>query len=269
MTAKVLLAGCGKMGRALLDGWLSSGSVGRVVAVEPGGPQFLPDDSRVTHAAGPEDIEPGFSPDVLVFAVKPQAMDAVVPGYRGFVEAGAAVLSIAAGTTIGYFQDRLGDKAAIIRAMPNTPAAIGKGTTVLVAADMASAEQRALAETLMLAVGTVDWVAEEGLIDAVTALSGGGPAYVFLLVECLAEAGRKAGLPDELALHLARNTVVGSGALLGEASEPAETLRKNVTSPGGTTEAALAVLMEQDTGIGPIITRAIAAATARSKELAG
>lgn len=269
MSATVLLVGCGKMGRALLDGWLSSGSVDEVVVVEPAGPDFLPKDKRVRHANVAGDIEPGFSPSVVVFAVKPQAMDAVVPGYRGFVEKGAAILSIAAGTTIGYFQKALGSDAAIVRAMPNTPAAIGKGTTVLVAAGTANADQRALAETLMSAVGTVDWVEDEGLIDAVTALSGGGPAYVFLLVECLAEAGRAAGLPADLSLHLARNTVVGSGALLGQATESAATLRKNVTSPGGTTEAALRVMMDANEGIAPVLTKAIAAATARSRELAG
>lgn len=268
MTANILLIGCGKMGRAMLDGWLTAETVSSVTVVEPAGPETAPSDSRVRHAGSADELSGELQPDAIVMAVKPQAMDVVVPAYRPIAERGAAVVSIAAGKTIGYFQDALGSETAVVRAMPNTPAAIGRGTSVLVAGEGVSQTQRDLAERLMSAVGSVDWVDDEGLIDAVTALSGGGPAYVFLLVECLAEAGIAAGLSPEMSMRLARSTVVGSGALLDASDQPAATLRKNVTSPAGTTEAALRVLMDDKSGIAPIFRQAIAAAADRSRELA-
>lgn len=269
MSAQILLVGCGKMGRAMLDGWLGAGSVSDVAVVEPAGPGALPTDDRVRHLTSADDLGADYRPDAIVLAVKPQAMDGVLPAYRDVAGRGAAVLSIAAGKTIGYFQEQLGQTTAVVRAMPNTPAAIGRGTSVLVAGEGVSQEQRDLAGRLMSAVGSVEWVEEEGLIDAVTALSGGGPAYVFLLVEALAEAGIAAGLSPDMSMRLARSTVSGSGALLDASGEPADILRKNVTSPAGTTEAALRVLMDSEGGIGPIFRRAIAAAADRSRELAG
>jgi pyrroline-5-carboxylate reductase len=271
MGCSLLLVGCGKMGGALLDGWLAARSVDQVVVVEPQG--AFPTDmgsigQRIVRCAGVSRIPSGFDPDVVVLAVKPQVMDEVVPGYAGFVRPGTVFLSIAAGKTIDYFGSRLGADAAIVRAMPNTPASVGRGMTVLVASADVTPEQRLLCETLMGAVGQVAWAEDEGMIDAVTAVSGGGPAYVFLLIETLARAGVAAGLPEDLAMKIARATVAGSGELAARSTEPAASLRKNVTSPNGTTQAALEVLMADD-GMQPLFDRAIAAATARSRELAG
>ena len=271
MGCSLLLVGCGKMGGALLDGWLAARTVDQVVVVEPQG--AFPTETgstgqRIVRCAGVSRIPPGFEPDVVVLAVKPQVMDEVVPGYAGFVRPGTVFLSIAAGKTIDYFTTRLGADAAIVRAMPNTPASVGRGMTVAVPNAAVTPDQRRLCETLMGAVGQVAWIDDEGLIDAVTAVSGGGPAYVFLLIETLAQAGVAAGLPEELAMTIARATVAGSGELAARSVEPAAVLRKNVTSPNGTTQAALEVLMAED-GIQPLFDRAIAAATARSRELAG
>lgn len=265
MNETVLLVGCGKMGGALLQGWVQSGAVGTAVVVEPKGAD-VPAHPSVRHVAGPEELPADLSPDAVVLAVKPQAMDDVIGGYRRFADR-AVFLSVAAGKTIAYFRDRLGAGTAIVRAMPNTPAAIGKGITALAAAEAATAQQRALCERLMKAAGAVEWVSDEAMIDAVTAVSGGGPAYVFLLIETLARAGEKAGLPADLAMRLARQTVIGAGALAEATAESAETLRRNVTSPNGTTLAALEVLMA-DGAIQPLFDQAIAAATRRSKELA-
>jgi len=204
---------------------------------------------------------------VIILAVKPQAMDAVAPAYVRFTGPNTVFLSIAAGKTIGYFQSRLGTKAAIVRAMPNTPAAVGRGITVAVANKRAGKAQRKRCDRLLAAVGEVAWIGDEALMDAVTAVSGSGPAYVFLLAECLAEAGRAAGLPVALSRRLARVTVAGAGELLHRSDDAPEILRKNVTSPGGTTAAALELLMAAD-GLQPLLTRAIAAAAKRSKELA-
>jgi pyrroline-5-carboxylate reductase len=202
-----------------------------------------------------------------VFAVKPQAMAAVLPAYRHLAEVGAVVLSIAAGTVIAHFAAAFGERTPIVRAMPNTPAAIGQGVTALVANQHVSPAQRQLCSDLMAAVGVVHWTNDEEQMHAITAMSGGGPAYVFLLIETLAKAGIASGLPEDLAWPLARATVAGSGALAASSDEPIELLRQNVTSPGGTTQAALAVLMAPD-GIQPLFDRAIAAGTRRSHELA-
>jgi pyrroline-5-carboxylate reductase len=271
MGCSLLLVGCGKMGGALLDGWLAARTVDQVVVVEPQG--AFPTETgsagqRIVRCAGVSGIPPGFEPDVVVLAVKPQVMDEVVPRYAGFVRPSTVFLSIAAGKTIDYFTTRLGADAAIVRAMPNTPASVGRGMTVAVPNAAVTPDQRRLCETLLGAVGQVAWIDDEGLIDAVTAVSGGGPAYVFLLIETLAQAGVAAGLPKELAMKIARATVAGSGELAARSIEPAAALRKNVTSPNGTTQAALEVLMAED-GIQPLFDRAIAAATARSREMAG
>lgn len=265
----LLLVGCGKMGGAMLDGWRARGLTGGgVQVVEPSAdPRFAAMDGIVVHD-GPGTLPAGLAPGVVVLAVKPQSMDAVLPHYRRFAGPETVFLSIAAGKTIAYFERVLGH-AAIVRAMPNTPAAVGEGMTVAVPNAAVLPPQRAACDALLSAVGEVAWVEDEGLIDAVTAVSGGGPAYVFLLIECLAEAGREAGLPADLAMRLARTTVAGSGALVRQSPEPAATLRRNVTSPNGTTQEALAVLMAADGGLQPLMTRAIAAATRRSRELAG
>jgi len=271
MPLTLLLAGCGKMGGALLEGWLERGIRPHdVTIVEPNKDitDRLSSDYGVVIAESPETVADDSAPDVVMMAVKPQAMDDVLPHYARFAEKGAVFLSIAAGKTIAYFEKNLGADTAIVRSMPNTPAAVRRGITVACPNRNVSESQQQSCEELLQAVGSVEWVDDEGLIDAVTALSGGGPAYVFLLVECLAQAGIDAGLPEQLAMRLARETVSGSGELLHRSDEAAETLRKNVTSPGGTTAEALRVLMADD-GWQPLVTAAIAAATKRSRELAG
>lgn len=266
MVAGLLLVGCGKMGGAMLAGWMAAGVAGRVVVVEPSGPhEGLPE--GVTAVRDPAAVPDDLAPAAVILAVKPQMMDAALPAYRR--HAGEAVfLSIAAGKPIGYFERHLGDGAAVVRAMPNTPAAIGRGISVAVANPHTTPEQRALCDRLLAAVGEVAWVEEEALLDPVTAVSGSGPAYVFLLVEALAAAGEAAGLPPDLALRLARTTVSGAGELLRQSPEGADQLRRNVTSPNGTTQAALDVLMAPD-GLAPLLRRAVADATRRSRELAG
>ena len=267
MAEGLLLVGCGKMGAALLAGWLAAGSAPKpIIVVEPSpAPGAVP--AGVTCVASPALLPAGFRPAMVVLATKPQVMDDVVPAYRGLAGPGTCFVSIAAGRTLAYFEKILG-RTAIVRSMPNTPAMVGRGVTVCCANAAVDAAQRDLADRLMSAVGEVGWVEDEALIDAVTAVSGSGPAYAFLLAECMAEAGREAGLPAELAQRLARATVSGAGELLHRAPESAAQLRKNVTSPNGTTHAALQVLMAPD-GMQPLLTRAIAAAAQRSRELAG
>ncbi len=264
----LLLVGCGKMGGALLAGWLERGLARRLVVVEPGpgaaGFAGRPGVELLSDAAA---IAPDFQPAVVVLAVKPQGMAQVLPPYRRFADAGALFLSIAAGKTLGFFARALGEAASVVRAMPNTPASIGRGIAVACANGRVRPEQRRIAEALLAAVGEVGWVEDEALLDAVTAVSGSGPAYVFLLIECLARAGVAAGLPEALAERLARATVAGSGELAQRSAESAASLRENVTSPGGTTRAALDVLMAAD-GLDPLLRRAILAATKRSRELA-
>jgi pyrroline-5-carboxylate reductase len=263
----LLLIGCGKMGGALLKGWLERGAARHVVVVEPGaGADAFAGERLVERHKRPEEIPLEFAPDVVVFAVKPQVMDGAVSPYKRFVGR-SLFLSIAAGKTLRYFGRLLDDEAAVVRAMPNTPAAVGRGITVATANPRVTPTQRRLADTLLSAVGEVGWVDDEALIDAVTAVSGSGPAYVFLLIECLAKAGVAAGLPAELATRLARATVAGSGELARLSHEPASKLREAVTSPGGTTRAALDVLMATD-GLEPLMIKAVAAAARRSRELA-
>lgn len=263
----LLLVGCGKMGGALLSGWLEQGLAQRVAVVEPGpGVARFLGRPGIALMASADALAADFAPTVIVLAVKPQAMAEVLPAYRRFA-AGALFLSIAAGKTLASFARMLGPQAAVVRAMPNTPAAIGRGITVACANARVSPAQRVLAERLLAAVGEMAWIADETLIDAVTAVSGSGPAYVFLLIECLAEAGVAAGLPADLAARLARATVAGSGELARLSAEDAAALREAVTSPGGTTRAALDVLMAAD-GLEPLLRRAVLAAARRSRELA-
>jgi len=257
------LAGAGKMGGAMLTGWLAGGlDPKRVVVLEP----FPSDDIKALAAKGvrlnPNDPGPA---DTLMVAVKPQTFREAGPALKKLVGSNTLVVSIMAGTTIAALEEVCGGMA--VRAMPNTPAAIGRGITVAVAAKNVSAAQRGTADALLRATGAVEWVDDESLMDAVTAVSGSGPAYVFLLAEELARAGVEAGLPADLATKLARETVAGSGELLHRSEQDSATLRQNVTSPGGTTAAALEVLMGPD-GMQPLMIRAIAAATKRSKELA-
>ena len=260
----IVLAGAGKMGGAMLTGWLARGlDPRRVVVIDP----FAPDAIQALGAIDVR-INPAANTirrvETLVIAVKPQMFREAGPALRELAGS-ALVVSIMAGATIAAISEVCGGR--VVRAMPNTPAAIGRGITVAVAADDVSAEQRDTADALLRATGSVEWTRDESLMDAVTALSGSGPAYVFLLAEEMARAGVAAGLPAELAMKLARETVSGSGELLHRSELDAATLRKNVTSPGGTTAAALDVLMGAD-GFEPLLTKAIAAATKRSKELA-
>jgi pyrroline-5-carboxylate reductase len=266
----LLLVGGGKMGGALLRGWLDGGlAPADAVVVEPNARSLAQEAARgVRVIADAGAIPDGFRARVVVLAVKPQLMDAVLPAYRRFAVPGSLFLSIAAGKTIGYFERGLGKGTAIVRSMPNTPAAVGCGITVCCANPRATPDDRALTDALLSAVGEVHWVADENLLDAVTALSGGGPAYVFLLIECLAQAGVAVGLPEDLAMRLARVTVSGSGELARRSDEPAAVLRQNVTSPAGTTLEALKVLTKDD-ALQSLLTEAIAAATRRSRELAG
>ena len=267
----ILLVGCGKMGGALLAGWIARDlAVADIAVVEPGEAAAAAARSAhgVTVVSEIGALAAEFAPRVVVLAVKPAVMDAVVPPYRRFVGPGTVFLSIAAGKTIGYLARQLEEPAAIVRAMPNMPAAVGRGISVLCANAEASAAQAGDCRALLAAVGETVVIDDESLLDAVTAVSGSGPAYVFLLIECLAAAGAEAGLPQALAARLARATVCGAGALAEQSpEEPAATLRRNVTSPGGTTEAALEVLMAGN-GLEPLLTRAVAAATRRSRELA-
>lgn len=259
----ILLVGLGKMGSAMLAGWRERG-LAPSVAVDPMLPSAPgPDVVVVSDAAT---IPTGFQPSAIVFAVKPQNAVDTLPMY-GRYSGSAVMLSIMAGRTLEGMRALLGD-ASVVRAMPNTPAAVRQGVTVACPGPGVTAAQRSLCDTLLSAIGTVAWVEDEGLLDPVTAVSGSGPAYVFLLAELMEQAAVEQGIPADLARKLARETVSGSGALLAASAEDTAVLRKNVTSPGGTTAAALAVLMEK-AAMPDILSRAIAAATARSRALAG
>jgi pyrroline-5-carboxylate reductase len=222
----------------------------------------------VTHVARTGELPAGLRPGIVLLAVKPQMMDQGLATMGAVAAAKPLFLSIAAGKTLAYFARHLSAEAAVVRAMPNTPAAVGRGATVAVPNRHVTPAGRAVAQRLLAAVGEVHWVDDEGLLDAVTALSGGGPAYVFLLIEVMAQAGIDAGLPADLARRLARATVCGAGELARLSPEEPATLRQNVTSPAGTTLEALKILMAPD-GMQPLFTKAIAAATRRSRELAG
>jgi pyrroline-5-carboxylate reductase len=262
----VLLVGCGRMGSAMLSGWREQGLAASVaVDPAPGAAAWAGPDLTVIADIGA--VAPDFAPAAVVFAVKPQNAAETLPMYRRF--AGRSVfLSIMAGRTIGGMQALLGDAAAIVRAMPNTPAAVRQGVAVACPGHGVDGLQRELCDRLLQAIGAVAWVEDEGLLDPVTAVSGSGPAYVFLLAELMELAAREQGIPADLARLLARQTVAGSGALLAASKEDAAALRVAVTSPGGTTERALAVLMAAEAWPAAL-SRAIADATKRSRELAG
>ena len=266
-SGRVVLLGAGKMGSAMLDGWLARGLDPRkLTVIEP-----QPANSVKALRRRGVLLNPAGKPtpaSAVVIAVKPQSAPEAVASLVPFVGRSTLAVSIMAGRPLGFLEQALPPDTAIVRSMPNTPAAIGRGITVACPNAKVTPRQRKLASDLLAAIGTVEWVGDESLMDAVTAVSGSGPAYVFLLAEALAQAGIAAGLPQDLAVRLARETVTGSGELLHQSPLDAATLRQNVTSPGGTTAAALAVLMGQG-GLAQLMDRAVAAATARSRELAG
>jgi pyrroline-5-carboxylate reductase len=264
---KLVLVGAGKMGSAMLDGWLARGlGPKKIIVIEPQPVRAIKALARRGVTLNPKGKTKPAS--AVVIAVKPQTAPEAVPPLAIHAGKGTLVLSIMAGRTLAFLQSALPPETAIVRAMPNTPAAIGRGITVAVANGKVSARQRKLASDLLAAIGKVEWVSDESLMDAVTAVSGSGPAYIFLLAEAMTKAGIAAGLPAPLAARLARETVAGSGELLHRFDLDAATLRQNVTSPGGTTAAALEVLMGPG-GFDELLTKAIAAATRRGKELAG
>jgi len=267
-TGTLTLIGAGKMGSAMLDGWLALGlDPAKVAVIEP-----EPSAEVARLAARGLALNPpsavSRATSVVVIAIKPQIASEVLADLTPLVDASTLVISIMAGRTLDFLARVLPGNVAIVRAMPNTPAAIGRGISVAVANARATPLQRDLAQGLLSAVGVVEWIDDEALMDAVTAVSGSGPAYVFLLAESLARAGATAGLPADLSARLARATVAGSGELLHRVELDAATLRRNVTSPGGTTAAALDVLMAEG-GLDQLMTEAVAAATRRSRALAG
>jgi pyrroline-5-carboxylate reductase len=265
MSAPILLVGAGKMGTALIRGWIKAG-LGPITAVEPNpsaalqkldGPLLVSDFKKVPHEGW----------RACVVALKPQVLRAEASGLKAIAAAGTLMISIAAGTGVAFMEKQWGTKARIIRAMPNTPGAIDRGITALYAAPNATAADRTLAKSLLSAIGQTVWLKHEAQIDAATAVSGSGPAYVFALVDALAKAGIAAGLPEETAALLARTTVIGSGALLDADPREAAQLARDVTTPGGTTEAAFKVLLAKEGGLEALLTRAVAAAKTRAEEL--
>ena len=266
MNFSVVLVGAGNMGGAMLKGWVQNGmEPEKITVLDPGVSDQVKSTllkSKIWHAETPAGVS---APDVLVLAIKPQMMAQVLPTLSALVSEHTVVVSVAAGTTLSTITDALGDIAAI-RVMPNTPSLVLRGMSVGCANAKTSDEQRSYVNDLMSAIGMVEWVEDEKLIDAVTAVSGSGPAYVFHLAECMAEAGIKAGLPDELAMTLAVQTISGAGELLRLSDDAPATLRKNVTSPNGTTAAALDVLMGEN-AMQELLAKAIMAAKKRSEEL--
>lgn len=268
LKGRLVLLGAGKMGGALLQGWLERGvRPEQAVILDPGPPpeiQALIKRHGLAHNPAPDGLK---GIEVLLVAVKPQIMGEALARLGTLPGEAPLIVSVAAGKTIAGFEQHFGKDAAIIRCIPNTPSAVGRGITAMALNANVTPSQKALAQGLLEAVGEVVTVEDESLIDVATAVSGSGPAYVFYVTECLAEAGEKAGLPKDLAVQLARATVSGAGELMRQSGLPAATLRQNVTSPKGTTHEALQVLMADD-GIGPLFVKAVAAAARRSRELA-
>ncbi|PYC48965.1 pyrroline-5-carboxylate reductase [Litorivita pollutaquae] len=261
-TRGLVLLGCGKMGSAMLAGWLRGGlPAASVTVLDPHPSQWVQDTGVVINGDLPQD------PAIVLIAVKPQMMGDALPALKNLGDGSTLFVSVAAGTPIAAFEEALGAQSPIIRAMPNTPAAIARGITAIIGNPHASAADLDMAEGLLSAVGQVVRLEDESQMDAVTAVSGSGPAYVFHLIETLAAAGEAEGLPPELALHLARATVAGAGELADTSDESPAQLRVNVTSPNGTTQAALEVLMDAADGFAPLLKRAVQAAADRSREL--
>jgi pyrroline-5-carboxylate reductase len=268
LPSSLILVGAGKMGGSMLEGWLKVGMKPEDVTVLDPRPseemtQFCQEKGISLNPADPAAAE------VLILAIKPQMLDEAAPALNDILGPQTLIISILAGKTIGDLRSRLPASSAIVRAMPNLPASIGRGATGAAVNEKVSETQRLTADALLSSNGIVEWLPSEDLIDAVTALSGSGPAYVFHLVECLADAGTAAGLPPDLAQRLARATVTGAGELLFQSELPPATLRQNVTSPGGTTAAALEVLMREPNGLKALMREAVAAAKRRAEELAG
>ena len=262
----ILLVGCGNMGSAMLRGWRAEGVDAQqlhVIDAQDGAIEQARSLGVEASSSLAADIA---QPDVIVFAVKPQQIDTLVPQFADLAARGAVVLSVAAGKPISAYERLLGGAPMIVRAMPNTPAAIGQGITALVANGAVGAEQKATCEHLLSAVGEVVWLDDESLMDAVTAISGSGPAYVFLLIEALTAAAQEEGLCADLARKLAMATVAGAGAYAAQSPIEPGRLREQVTSPGGTTQAALEVLMGEG-GFETLVRKAVRAAAARSREL--
>lgn len=258
----LVLLGCGKMGSAMLEGWLDRGlPPGSVWVIDPKPSEWLQSTGVRINAELPE------NPAIVLIAVKPQMMGDALPAIAAMGNGGTLFVSVAAGTPIAAYEKALGAQSPIIRAMPNTPAAVGRGITAMIGNAHATAAHLDIAETLLGAVGQVVRLDSEDQMDAVTGVSGSGPAYVFHMIECLARAGEAQGLKPELAMQLAQATVAGAGALAEAADETPAQLRANVTSPGGTTQAGLAVLMDEASGLPPLMARTVAAAANRSKEL--
>jgi pyrroline-5-carboxylate reductase len=269
LTGTLVLIGAGKMGGAMLEGWLKArAEPAKIVAMDPAPPaevKALLDKHNIRHNPPVSSITDA---EVVLVAVKPQMMDDVLAPLRGLAKSKPLILSVAAGKTIAKLATHFGESASIIRTMPNTPAAVGRGITAMVGNAHVTPKQSALAEQLLSTIGEVVRVDTEEQIDWVTGVSGSGPAYVFWFTECLTQAGIKLGLAPDVAEKLARATVAGSGELMRQSGIDASTLRQNVTSPKGTTYEALQVLMADD-GLKPLVEKAVAAAARRSKELAG
>ncbi|MBO1903679.1 pyrroline-5-carboxylate reductase [Microvirga sp. 3-52] len=268
LPSSLILVGAGKMGGSMLEGWLKVGMKPEDVTVLDPKPSEEMTMFCRTKGISLNPADPAAA-DVLILAIKPQMLDEAAPALNGILGPQTLIISILAGKTIGDLRSRLPASSAIVRAMPNLPASIGRGATGAAVNEKVSETQRLTADALLSSNGIVEWLPSEDLIDAVTALSGSGPAYVFHLVECLADAGTAAGLPPDLAQRLARATVTGAGELLFQSELPPATLRQNVTSPGGTTAAALEVLMREPNGLKALMREAVAAAKRRAEELAG
>ncbi|GAA0548964.1 pyrroline-5-carboxylate reductase [Rhizomicrobium palustre] len=265
MTTPILIIGAGKMGTALIRGWVKAG-IGPITVVEPNPSETLKAVPGLNLVAG-LDAVPGDAFRACVVALKPHILRAEAGKLKAIAEKGALMLSIAAGTPLSLLKNHWGEKAGVVRAMPNTPGSIGQGVTAIYAGAEIGSEDRAFAETLLSSIGLTLWVETETLLDAAMAISGCGPAYVFALVEAMAKAGVAAGLTEEAAAKLARATVTGGGALLNADPRPPADLIRDVATPGGTTQAALNVLQAED-GLGPLFVAAIKAAIARAEELA-
>lgn len=271
MDGSVVLVGCGNMGHAMLAGWLASGRLppGRVMVVEPSHDNALRARKLGVEVVAEASELPGdLEATLVVIAIKPQAVRDILPAYRGLAEGGTTFLSVLAGTPIATIQSMLGGETPVIRCMPNTPAAIGRGMMVTMASPQVIAATEEFVAALLSASGEVARIEDEALMDAVTAVSGSGPAYFFHFVECLAEAGEKAGLPAEIAMQLARQTAFGAASLVVETGEHPAELRRQVTSPNGTTQAALDVLMGE-ARMADLMAEAVEAARKRSVELGG
>lgn len=268
LNSRTLLVGCGKMGSALAEGWLKRGlNPENLLVVEPHQKAAVRAKEKgisVVNSFGA--VDRNFDPNWIVFAVKPKDIEQASVDYKHF-KSTANYLSIAAGISLSTLKLTLGADARIVRGMPNMPAAVGRGITALLASENLDSSAREECTLMLEVVGEVVWLEDERMMDTVTGVSGSGPAYAFLLIECLAEAGKKMGLSSELSGKLARSTVCGAGALAWLSDEDAATLRENVTSPGGTTAAAMDVLMDPDKGLQAILDRAVAAAVHRSRKL--